>query len=51
MVGALHSWKMYQDVDLAVGVYYTIKNRNIYLWGRGFFKENPRIVVGIDLTL
>lgn len=51
MVGAIHSWKFDQDADLAVGAYYTIGKWNIYLWGNDFFKDNPRIVVGIDFTL
>lgn len=51
MVGAIHSWKFDQDADLAVGAYYTIGKWNIYLWGNDFFKDNPRVVVGIDFTL
>lgn len=50
MVGAIHSWKFNQDVDLALGAYYSIKNWNIYLWGNDFFKENPRVVVGVDFA-
>lgn len=50
MLGALHSWKMNQDVDLAAGIYYTIKNWNFYLWGNDFFKEHPRVVVAVDVT-
>ncbi len=50
MVGAIHSWKFDQDVDIAAGFYYTIKNWDIYLWGNDFFKEHPRVVVGIDFT-
>ena len=51
MVGAIHSWKFDQEADLAVGAYYTIGKWNIYLWGNDFFKNNPRVVVGIDFTL
>lgn len=51
MVGAIHSWKFNQDVDIAAGLYYTIKNWNIYLWGNDFLKKNPRIVVGVDFAL
>ncbi len=50
MAGLIHSWKFDQDVDLAIGAYYTIRNWNIYLWGNDFFKSNPRIVVGVDFT-
>ena len=51
MLGAIHSWKFDQDVDMAAGLYYSIKNWNIYLWGNDFFKDNPRVVVGIDFAL
>jgi hypothetical protein len=51
MLGAIHSWKFDQDVDMAAGVYYSIKNWNIYLWGNDFLKDNPRVVVGIDFAL
>lgn len=50
MAGLIHSWKFDQDVDLAIGAYYTIRNWNIYLWGNDFFKSNPRIIVGVDFT-
>lgn len=50
MAGLIHSWKFDQDVDLAIGAYYTICNWNIYLWGNDFFKSNPRIVAGVDFT-
>jgi len=51
MVGAIHSWKFDQDVDIAAGVYYSIKKWNIYLWGNDFLNHNPRLVVGIDFAL
>jgi len=51
MIGAIHSWKFDQDVDLALGAYYTIKKWNIYLWGNDFFKKNPRVVLGVDFAL
>lgn len=51
MLGTIHSWKFDQNVDMVAGVYYSIKNWNIYLWGNDFFKENPRIVLGIDFAL
>lgn len=50
MAGLIHSWKFDQDIDLAIGAYYTIRNWNIYLWGNDFFKSNPRIVAGVDFT-
>ena len=51
MVGAIHSWKFDQDVDLALGAFYTLKQWNFYLWGNDFFNRNPRIVVGIDFVM
>ena len=51
MVGTIHSWKFDQDVDIAAGLYYTIKNWNIYLWGNDFLKDHPRLVVGVDFAL
>jgi len=51
MVGAIHSWKFDQDVDLGAGVYYTIKKWNLYLWGNDFLKSHPRIIAGIDFSL
>ena len=51
MIGTIHSWKCDQDVDISAGVYYSIKNWNIYLWGNDFLKSNPRVVLGVDFTL
>ena len=48
MIGVIHSWKFDQDVDLAVGAYYSIGKFNIYLWGNDFFKDSPRIVAGVE---
>lgn len=51
MIGTIHSWKFDQDLDIAAGLYYTIKNWNIYLWGNDFLNTHPRVVVGIDFAL
>ena len=51
MVGCLHDWEFKSDADLAVGLYYTYKKWNFYAWGNDLFKDNPRIVVGIDFKL
>lgn len=51
MIGAIHSWKFDQDVDLALGAYYTLKQWNFYLWGNDFFKKNPRLVIGVDFVM
>lgn len=51
MLGAIHSWRFDENVDMAAGLYYSIKNWNIYLWVNDFFNRNPRLVVGIDFAL
>ena len=51
MVGAIHSWKFDQDVDVATGFYYTIKNWTMYLWGNDFLKSHPRLVLGLEFIL
>lgn len=51
MLGTIHSWKFNQDMDLAIGAYYSIGKFNVYLWGNDFFKKNPRVVVGVDFAL
>ena len=51
MVGAIHSWRFDQDVDFAAGIYYSIKNWNVYLWGNDFLKDHPRVVIGVDFVL
>ena len=51
MLGAIHSWKFDQEVDIAAGLYYSIKNWDIYLWGNDFFKDNPRVVLGVDFAI
>lgn len=51
MVGCLHDWEFKRDADIAVGLYYTYKKWNFYAWGNDLFKDNPRIVVGIDFKL
>lgn len=51
MVGAIHSWKFDQDVDLAAGLYYSISSFNIYLWGNDFLTDHPRLVMGVDFAL
>lgn len=50
MLGVIHSWKFNQDADIAAGMYYTIKNWNIYLWGNDFLKDHPRVVAGVDFV-
>lgn len=51
MVGAIHSWRFDQPVDLSVGAYWSVGKFNIYVWGNDFFKNNPRVVVGVDFAL
>jgi len=51
MAGIIHSWLFDQDADLAAGLYLTVKQWNLYLWGNDLLKEHPRIVIGIDFAL
>lgn len=51
MVGEIHSWKMDEDMDMAVGAYYSVKKYNLYLWGDNLFDSHPRIVAGFDITI
>lgn len=51
LVGTIHSWKFDQDIDLAAGLYYTINNWTLYLWGNDFLKDHPRFVVGLEFIL
>ena len=51
MIGAIHSWKFDQDVDLALGMYYSVNSWNFYIWGNDLLKRNPRVVIGIDFSL
>lgn len=51
MVGCIHDWKFNNEADLTAGVYYSIGKWNVYIWGNDFFKENPRVVIGVDFKL
>jgi len=51
MAGTIHSWRFDRDLDIAAGVYYSVKRFNFYLWGNDFLQDHPRVVLGIDLTL
>lgn len=51
MAGAIHSWRFDQDIDVAAGFYYTLRHWNFYVWGNGFLKAHPRVVVGVDFSL
>lgn len=48
MAGTIHSWKFNQDIDIAIGMYYSINNWNFYLWSNDLLKTNPRLVLGFD---
>ena len=48
MAGEIHSWRFDENVDIALGAYYTHRNFDFFLWGNDFFKRKPRVVVGID---
>ena len=51
MVGEIHSWKMDENIDMAVGAYYSVKKYNLYLWTDNLFDSHPRIVAGFDVTI
>lgn len=51
MIGTIHSWKFDQDMDVAIGAYYSIGKFNLYLWGNSIFMKNPRLVIGLDFVL
>ena len=51
MIGEIHSWRFDNDLDLACGIYYSVKKFNFYFWGNDFFKSHPRLVFGFDITL
>lgn len=48
MIGTIYSWKFNRDADLALGAYYSIGKCNLYLWGNDFFKNHPRVVLGLE---
>lgn len=48
MLGAIYSWEFDRDPDLALGAYYSVGKCNLYLWGNDFFKDYPRIVLGLE---
>lgn len=50
MVGAIHSWKFDQDVDLSFGYYYSHKNINLYAWTNDILTKQPRFVVAVEFT-
>lgn len=51
MIGEIHSWKFDQDMTMAVGAYYGVKNFNLYVWSDKLFDNHPRFVLGVDATL
>ena len=51
MVGCLYSWMFDSDADMAVGVYYTYRKFNFYLWSDNLFNRHPRIVIGVDFAI
>lgn len=50
MVGAIHSWKFDQDVDLSFGCYYSHKNINLYAWANDILTKQPRFVVAVEFS-
>ena len=50
MVGAIHSWKFDQDVDLSMGCYYSHKNINLYAWANDILTKQPRFVLAVEFA-
>lgn len=50
MVGAIHSWKFNQDVDLSMGFYFTHKNINLYAWTNDILTNHPRFIIAIEFA-
>lgn len=50
MVGAIHSWKFDQDVDLSMGCYYSHKNINLYAWANDILTKQPRFIVAVEFA-
>ena len=51
MIGAVHSWKFDQDIEPAVGFYYSFKNWNLYVWAHDLLHSHPRFVIGLDFVM
>ena len=51
MVGTIHSWRFDQELDVTAGIFYTIKQWSIYVWGNDFLKAHPRFIIGIEFAL
>lgn len=49
-IGAVHSWKFDQDLDIAAGFFYMYKQYCLYIWGNDFFTEHPRLTLAVDFT-
>lgn len=50
MVGAIHSWKFDQDVDLSIGFYFTHKNINLYAWTNDILTDHPRFILAVEFA-
>jgi len=51
MVGCLHDWEFRNKANLAVGLYYSYKKWNFYVWSNDLCESNPRVVIGVDFCL
>lgn len=50
LVGAIHSWKFDQDVDLSMGFYFTHKNINLYAWTNDILTDHPRFILAVEFA-
>lgn len=48
LVGTIFSWKFDSVPSPSIGIYYTYKSYNLYLWTDNMTDGNSRIVVGVD---
>ena len=50
LIGAIHSWKFDQDVDLSMGFYFTHKNINLYAWTNDILTKQPRFILAVEFA-
>ena len=51
MAGMTHDWTFSERPDMSAGFYYSLGHWCFYLWGNDYFRDHPRVVVGIDFKI
>lgn len=51
MLGLIHSWEFNADPTIGLGAYFTYGKFDFYIWGDRFNYNEPRVIVGVDITL